>query len=417
MSPSSSFVNPTPMAHAGTPRDILPKDEISQQFIENEKIENNKLCDKYRVLQTTCSTLDPIRIRTGSLIRRVHHRCAENLWNLRPGQSLCEGALLQPLRVHRSASSDDTENNCSYNFNLETEKSLPTKRKEKSDGFTTPPSSKISKFNDIQPNFQIELANRFKVLSQERQKTSPTDSTSTTIQNTVTAPLPNENTFNVPTPNQYTLNVPNSNYAPPPIMLKVSDTYKQQMKIITDKLPTTRGKLTGEYLKLYTNTNEFHRQLIHLLEDLKYQLYVITSKEKLPIKIVINGLPHDTKTDKIKNDLIELGFTVDKVVGHMANYVKCPLFHKPKKGSINKNNYTNVINSLIQPIVSFSNATKNKNDNNSNSKNNQEMTTRSSGISAVTSQPQANQSTVIPPQTAINLNQNQNPNDTNPYKE
>ncbi|GFS46792.1 hypothetical protein TNIN_95521 [Trichonephila inaurata madagascariensis] len=32
-------------------------------------------------------------------------RCTESLWNLRPGQSLCEGAPEQTLRVYRSASS------------------------------------------------------------------------------------------------------------------------------------------------------------------------------------------------------------------------------------------------------------------------------------------------------------------------
>ncbi|GFW29305.1 hypothetical protein TNCV_742471 [Trichonephila clavipes] len=38
------------------------------------------------------------------------------------------------------------------------------------------------------------------------------------------------------------------------------------------------------------------------------------------------------------------------------------------------------------------------------------MLTRSSGNSSVTSQPQANQSTVIPPQTTLHLNQNPNAN-------
>ncbi|GFY49050.1 hypothetical protein TNIN_440951 [Trichonephila inaurata madagascariensis] len=104
----------------------------------------------------------------------VHHRCAESIWNLRPGQSLCEGAPQQPLQpssqiciIKRTLiiMISDTQDNSNGNFNMETEKSLPTKRKEKSDGFTTPPSKKISKFNDIQPNFQIDLANKFNVLS------------------------------------------------------------------------------------------------------------------------------------------------------------------------------------------------------------------------------------------------------------
>ncbi|GFS38995.1 hypothetical protein TNIN_404091 [Trichonephila inaurata madagascariensis] len=126
----------------------------------------------------------------------------------------------------------DTQDN-SNDFIMETENSHPTKRKENSDGFTTPPSSKISKFNDIQPNFQIDLANKFNILSQEKtaENNLTTDSASTTISNTIKAPLPKENTLNAPTLNQNTLNAPTPNYVPPPIMLKVTGTYKQQMKI------------------------------------------------------------------------------------------------------------------------------------------------------------------------------------------
>ncbi|GFY37973.1 hypothetical protein TNIN_276401 [Trichonephila inaurata madagascariensis] len=76
------------------------------------------------------------------------------------------------------------------------------------------------------------------------EKNLTSDSASTTIPNTVKAPLPKENTLNSPTLNENSLNAPTPSYVPPPIMLKVTDTYKQQMKIITDKLPSTRGKLT-----------------------------------------------------------------------------------------------------------------------------------------------------------------------------
>ncbi|GFY06798.1 hypothetical protein TNCV_482051 [Trichonephila clavipes] len=31
----------------------------------------------------------------------IYHRCAESLWKLRPGQSFCERAPQQPLRVQR----------------------------------------------------------------------------------------------------------------------------------------------------------------------------------------------------------------------------------------------------------------------------------------------------------------------------
>ncbi|GFY49356.1 hypothetical protein TNIN_119211 [Trichonephila inaurata madagascariensis] len=55
----------------------------------------------------------------------------------------------------------------------------------------------ISKFNDIQPKFQIELASKFNVLSQETAETLTTDLASTTIPNTVNAPLSNENTSHI----------------------------------------------------------------------------------------------------------------------------------------------------------------------------------------------------------------------------
>ncbi|GFS40295.1 hypothetical protein TNIN_357101 [Trichonephila inaurata madagascariensis] len=156
----------------------------------------------------------------------------------------------------------DTQDN-SNDFIMETKNSHPTKRKEKSDGFTRPPSRKISKFNDIQPNFQIDLANKFNTLSQETAENNLTRLVQ--LSNTKSTSTPKKH-LKCSTATKHSRSAPTPNYVPPPIMLKVTDTYKQQMKIITDKLPSTHGKLTGEYLKLYTNTNELHRQLIHILE-------------------------------------------------------------------------------------------------------------------------------------------------------
>ncbi|GFX67188.1 hypothetical protein TNCV_2185351 [Trichonephila clavipes] len=43
--------------------------------------------------------------------------------------------------------------------------------------------------------------------------------------------------------------------------------------------------------------------------------------------------------------------------GHMANYSKCPLYPKPRKGASIKPNYTSIVNSLVRPNVSFAQAT------------------------------------------------------------
>ncbi|GFV07773.1 hypothetical protein TNCV_4875541 [Trichonephila clavipes] len=49
----------------------------------------------------------------------------------------------------------------------------------------------------------------------------------------------------------------------------------------------------------------------------------------------------------------------------MANYSKCPLYPKPRKGATIKPNYTTIVNSLVRPNVSFAQAAaqqeKNKN--------------------------------------------------------
>ncbi|GFY15036.1 hypothetical protein TNCV_4492891 [Trichonephila clavipes] len=97
-----------------------------------------------------------------------------------------------------------------------------------------------------------------------------------------------------------------------------------------------------------------------------------------------------------------------ETVGHMANYAKCPLYPKPKKGAPTKNNnYTSVINSIVRPNLSYANATKNT----TTSNRNQQMATRISGRSSVPPQVQTNQVNVQTPQIApIQTNNNNNPN-------
>ncbi|GFY54869.1 nucleic-acid-binding protein from transposon X-element [Trichonephila inaurata madagascariensis] len=93
-------------------------------------------------------------------------------------------------------------------------------------------------------------------------------------------------------------------------------------------MPSVRGKLSGEYLKLYTDTFEDQRALIHLLEELDFEFYAIPAKTERPIKVVIKGLPHDTPTYNIHNELIDPGFSIDKVtqlIGRITKQ-KLPIF-------------------------------------------------------------------------------------------
>ncbi|GFV63685.1 hypothetical protein TNCV_1962311 [Trichonephila clavipes] len=63
------------------------------------------------------------------------------------------------------------------------------------------------------------------------------------------------------------------------------------MKTLDDIYPDLRSKLTGEYIKLYTDTDEQCRELIHKLDELKFEYFAIKPKAERPIKVVIKSLP------------------------------------------------------------------------------------------------------------------------------
>ncbi|GFW56181.1 nucleic-acid-binding protein from transposon X-element [Trichonephila clavipes] len=109
--------------------------------------------------------------------------------------------------------------------------------------------------------------------------------------------------------------VPAQNQLPAPIMLFIDEelSYKAQMAAITKEFPKIRSRLTGEYLKLYTDTAEERRSAVQLLKKLKYQFYTFKSKAERPIKVVIKGIPRKTDPEEIKQDLELLGYTPDRV--------------------------------------------------------------------------------------------------------
>ncbi|GFS91290.1 hypothetical protein TNCV_1306991 [Trichonephila clavipes] len=99
-------------------------------------------------------------------------------------------------------------------------------------------------------------------------------------------------------------------------MLRITTTFREQMKTLKELMPKLRSKKTGEYIKLYTDNADEKHELENHLERLKYEFYSITPKEQRPIKVVIKGLPKDTKTSDIHSDLVDLGFTVSSVICH-----------------------------------------------------------------------------------------------------
>ncbi|GFT48496.1 nucleic-acid-binding protein from transposon X-element [Trichonephila clavipes] len=97
------------------------------------------------------------------------------------------------------------------------------------------------------------------------------------------------------------------------------------MKTLNDIYPDIRSKLTGEYIKLYSDTDEERRELINKLDELEFQYFAIQPKAERPIKVVIKGLPRNSNPQDIKNDLVELGYTVEKVSQLIGRITKQPL--------------------------------------------------------------------------------------------
>ncbi|GFS82320.1 PRE_C2HC domain-containing protein [Trichonephila clavipes] len=171
-------------------------------------------------------------------------------------------------------------------------------------------NAKVSKNNlTYEEKFKVNLENRFKNLQPKDTKAAGSSRTNNT-----------KNTTLIPKANN-----PGAKNLPPPVFLKYTQNHRTQMKTLNDIYPELRGKLIGEYIKLYSDTDEERRELIHKLDELKYQYFAIKPKAERPIKVVIKGLPRDSNPQDIQNDLMELGYTVDKVSQLISRITKQPL--------------------------------------------------------------------------------------------
>ncbi|GFX52133.1 nucleic-acid-binding protein from transposon X-element [Trichonephila clavipes] len=189
---------------------------------------------------------------------------------------------------------------------------IPTKRKENTEGFTSPPSRKLTKntLSNSNPeiNFKLNLTNKINALENAVPE-APIE--------TVVRPHKSPESSSL-IPNQTS----HSPKLPPPIMLLITEDLRFHLKTLTGKMPALRIKTAGKYVKLYTDTQPQHDTLKQLLEELKYPFYSFTPKHERPIKVVIRGLPRTTKTAEIHSDLLDLGFTLNKITQLTGNITK-----------------------------------------------------------------------------------------------
>ncbi|GFX37331.1 nucleic-acid-binding protein from transposon X-element [Trichonephila clavipes] len=391
-------------------------------------------------------------------------------------------------RVHSTPCNSPTKNKTEEIPELP--KKISSKRKESEDGFISPTAKQTFKRQQIEfRNFEIDVNNRFEKINENDENIAGTS----------------QNTINF-APSK-TTETDKTNSLPPPVFLNLENNYMEQLKTLNEIIPTLRSKKTGTLIKLYTNNSHDYELLQNSVEKLKYQFFTIKPKHERPIKVVVKGLPTNTETRDIHENLIELGFTVDKatqlvgkitkqplpvflinlprnihnlkifhltllcyltvrvegydgkgvtqcyscnkfhhtaenchftpcclkcgeahqtrecaikklektycinchVYGHMANYSKCPLYPKPRKGTnITPNNYATALDNLIRPNTSFAQAvSKSAN----NTRNPQQMAAPSNARRnpVIFSQKQTNQIVTSTPTTNNTTNENNSP--------
>ncbi|GFS85359.1 hypothetical protein TNCV_75851 [Trichonephila clavipes] len=136
-------------------------------------------------------------------------------------------------------------------------KTSAIKRKENENGYISPSSRQTVKKRRTTPvtenNFKIDLKNKFDNL-RIQQAAGPSL--------TETANTQSNDTLNKTTkPNTVTITKGNTKFLPPLIFLEISNEYRDQMKVLNNKFPTLRSKMTREYFKLYTDTDEQYYEL------------------------------------------------------------------------------------------------------------------------------------------------------------
>ncbi|GFY65567.1 hypothetical protein TNIN_245891 [Trichonephila inaurata madagascariensis] len=162
-------------------------------------------------------------------------------------RSKCEYGILSPCTtsgctVHGTPPSSPSKSLKDY-------PALPkinsNKRKESDDGFISPTRRQTIKKPNliINSTFSLETGNAY-----ENLKEKDISGTSNSQDTTHNANTPS-NTNQI------------KKFLPPPVMLYCTETIRNTMKIINTTFPHLRSKLSGEFIKLYTDNSEQYRKL------------------------------------------------------------------------------------------------------------------------------------------------------------
>ncbi|GFS61111.1 hypothetical protein TNCV_4956161 [Trichonephila clavipes] len=127
-------------------------------------------------------------------------------------------------------------------------------------------------------NFKINLSNKFNALEIHDSEIDPVEGTSTATS------VNNANAVNnkkKPTTNA-TVNksADLTKNLPPPVMLKITLDFREQMRVINNFMPKIRSKMTGEYFKLYCDTHDQYHELLAFLKKSNINSTLLNLKQK-----------------------------------------------------------------------------------------------------------------------------------------
>ncbi|GBN56332.1 Nucleic-acid-binding protein from transposon X-element [Araneus ventricosus] len=178
------------------------------------------------------------------------------------------------------------------------------------------------------PNSNINITNEnclqnnedFQIQNRKRGWTSPPKNANNKKINSDSIPLQNRFSplANLPTAEstQDQANNVNQGKTPKisPITLKKPENYRELLRRINEveKIKCI-AKETGEFLKLHCTSPDDAKKLTDFFDKNQNEYFVTSRKTSKPIKIVIKGLPKETDTEDIKEELINKNFRVEKV--------------------------------------------------------------------------------------------------------
>ncbi|GFQ69702.1 uncharacterized protein TNCT_140391 [Trichonephila clavata] len=110
-----------------------------------------------------------------------------------------------------------------------------------------------------------------------------------------------------------------------PISMKMNNRYTQILQELHRTHPTATNSYFNGYIKIQAETPDHHREITNYLTTQKVEYFVTDPIANRPLKLVIKGLPADTKIEDIKADLISKGIKIDKVAQLKRFSDKTPL--------------------------------------------------------------------------------------------